>query len=120
MSRAFLPELPLFTALEIKRTLRKVRNDQPTIYEQGDNSQKEASQQEVIGVVIGRIADELGISLDETVQQFNGPTLHVEVDGKMIAEHVSTVDVRQLFREQQEKERERRILLDMAYRNCEE
>lgn len=52
--------------------------------------------------------------------QFTGPTMHVEVDGKVLAEHVSTVDVRELLRKQHENEQERRILLDMAYRNCEE
>lgn len=55
-----------------------------------------------------------------TVLPPNSPTFHLVVDGKVIAEHISTVDVRELLRKQQEKERERRILLDMAYRNCEE
>ncbi len=55
-----------------------------------------------------------------TVLPPNRPTFHAVVDGKVLAEHVSAVDVRELLRKQQEKERERQILLDMAYRNCEE
>lgn len=52
---------------EVKQVLQNVLNDHPTIYEMsdGDEPRKEASQQQVISVVIGRIADELGISLDD-------------------------------------------------------
>lgn len=56
----------VFFPQEIKQVLQHVLADSPTVYEMadGDGPRKEASQQEVIQVVIGRIADELGIQLE--------------------------------------------------------
>lgn len=57
----------LFFPHEIKQVLQNILSDQPTVYEMadGDEPRKEASQQEVIRVVVGRIADELGIQLEQ-------------------------------------------------------
>lgn len=53
-------------------------------------------------------------------QRTSAVTIHVELDGKVIAEHVARADVREMLKSQQEKEREREIRIDMARRNCEE
>jgi hypothetical protein len=110
----------LFFPHEIKQVLEHIMHDQPTIYEMsdGDEPRKEASQQQVVQVVIGRIADELGIQLGQQPEpQFTGPVVHVELDGKAIAECVSSVNVAQMLKAQREEEHEAKLLLRMAHSN---
>ena len=63
------------------------------------------------------------MSQEEMEQTFNGPIIHVQIDGKMLARIMAErpgVNLLAMMREQKERERERQILLDMAYRNCKE
>jgi hypothetical protein len=60
---------------------------------------------------------------EEFEQTFNGPIIHIQLDGKMLAQIMAEhpeMNLLAMMKAQKERERERRILLDMAYRNCEE
>ena len=56
-------------------------------------------------------------------QQPTSPiVMHIHVDGEALARVMAErpVDIREMLKKQQEREQNRRILLDIAYRNCKE